>query len=272
MFVAALPRGADPADLAGRDPSALVDAVRDARPFLGFRVGRVLATAKLDTPESRARAAESALALVMEHPNPIVKRDYAGSIAMQCGVPVADLVDQVNRGVRQPHVPVPSGPAPRRDDAAEVVALRLLVHRFSDIAPYLIEALFTEPDTLGAFRAMAAALTAAPDAPVSQLVHRAIEHAEPAAAELLTRLAVDEVDPDVDAGAEARNLIGSVARRAWKRAMADAKADGDWAAATALGEARLWIDELANESDPTAESDPAGQLLLWLDGRVEERS
>src|SRR3712207_7671094 len=94
------------------------------------------------------------------------------------------------RSVQRPHVALPTPRPPRRDDAAEVVALRLLVHRFDEIAPFLTEALFSEPDTLGAFRAMATALQANGEGPVSDLVHRAIVHADPAAAELLTRLAV----------------------------------------------------------------------------------
>ncbi len=43
VAVAQLPDGADPGDLAQRDPAALAAAVDNAQPFLGFRVHRVLA-------------------------------------------------------------------------------------------------------------------------------------------------------------------------------------------------------------------------------------
>ncbi len=269
MLVAALPRGSDPADLARRDPAALAMAVRDARPFLGFRVGRALASAKLDTPEARARAAEGALAVIAEHPNEIVRREYASQVAVRCGLPPADLVRLAERRVRQPHVR-PAAAPPQLDDSAEVVALRLLVHRFADIAPYLTEALFFEPTTLGAFRAMAATVAELPDAPVSEVVHRAIERAAPGAKELLTRLAVDDVEPDVDALAEAHSLIAVVARREWQRQAAAAAASGNVAAAAELGGVRLAIDRLA-AGDADDGSVLAGELLTWLDGCVEER-
>lgn len=271
VFVAALPRGADPGELATRDLAALATAVRDARPFLGFRVGRVLGSARLDTPEARARAAETALAVIAEHPSDIVRREYAGQVAVRCGLPVEDLVRLAERRVRSPSVRVVTSGPPRLGDGAEVVALRLLVHRFADIAPFLTEVLFTDPATLGAFRAMAAAVEAAPDAPVSSLVHAAIADAEPAAAELLTRLAVDDVEPDVDAAAEARNLVTAVARRAWEREMRQAAQAPELVSLRALGAVRMLIDTAAT-SDGEAGSDAVGQLLVWLDGCVEERA
>ena len=59
VAVAALPEGVDPADLARRDPEALVVAIEEATPFLGFRLNRVLDAASLVSPEGRARAAGS---------------------------------------------------------------------------------------------------------------------------------------------------------------------------------------------------------------------
>ncbi|HET7523085.1 MAG TPA: DNA primase, partial [Acidimicrobiales bacterium] len=62
--VAAIPAGGDPADLARSDPAALLKAVDDARPFLGFRIDRLLARSDLSAPEPRARAAVEAMALI----------------------------------------------------------------------------------------------------------------------------------------------------------------------------------------------------------------
>ena len=58
VVVADLPGGSDPGDLARTDPEGLARAVKEARPFLQFRVDRMLATGDLTTPEGRARAAE----------------------------------------------------------------------------------------------------------------------------------------------------------------------------------------------------------------------
>ena len=76
LRVARLPPGSDPADLAGRDPAALAAAIRDARPYLGFAVERALDAADLSIPEGRARAAETALAVIAEHPNELVRDEY----------------------------------------------------------------------------------------------------------------------------------------------------------------------------------------------------
>ncbi|GEM_PF-31491 len=84
IAVAALPAGTDPADLGRRDPGALVRAVGEARPFLAFRVDRVLSAANLATPEGRARAAEAALSVVAEHPNELVRDQYVMEVAGRC--------------------------------------------------------------------------------------------------------------------------------------------------------------------------------------------
>src|SRR5690606_11971439 len=76
VVVAAMPAGVDPADLALRAPEELVAAVAEARPFLEFRLGRILDAADLDSAEHRARAAEEALGVIAEHPNDLVRDQY----------------------------------------------------------------------------------------------------------------------------------------------------------------------------------------------------
>ncbi len=76
-----LPAGADPGDLALSDPKRLAAAVAEARPFLEFRVNRVLGSAAIDSVEGRARAAEDALSVLAEHPDPLVQDAYALQIA-----------------------------------------------------------------------------------------------------------------------------------------------------------------------------------------------
>ena len=85
------PKGVDPADLARRDPEALVVAIKEATPFLGFRLNRVLDAASLVSPEGRARAAGAAIAVIDEHPNPLVRDGYLMEVASRCRIPVEQL-------------------------------------------------------------------------------------------------------------------------------------------------------------------------------------
>ncbi len=84
VHVADLPTGRDPGDLAREDPEALRRAVESAIPFLRFRVERVLESFDLRTVEGRARAAEAAVAVVAEHPDPLVRDPYVLEIADRC--------------------------------------------------------------------------------------------------------------------------------------------------------------------------------------------
>ncbi len=86
LAVVSLPDGADPADVARTEPAALRDGVEKAKPFLGFRVDRMLAAADLRTPEGRVRAYETAAGVVAEHPNVLVREQYLRRIADLCGV------------------------------------------------------------------------------------------------------------------------------------------------------------------------------------------
>ena len=81
VFVARLPKGSDPAELAEHDPEALRKSVADALPFLQFRLDRVLESANLATAEGRGRAAESAMAVLAEHPSELVRDQYIMQVA-----------------------------------------------------------------------------------------------------------------------------------------------------------------------------------------------
>ena len=97
VSVARLPEGVDPGALAERDPPALAAAVDDATPFLAFRLRRVVDRHPARTPEERARLAQRAMAVVNEHPDVNVRTLYAGEIAAQTGLAVADLVNAAKR-------------------------------------------------------------------------------------------------------------------------------------------------------------------------------
>ena len=79
--VADIPPGRDPADVWREDPEALVSAVKGATPFLEFRIERLLAGSDLSTLEGRAHAGERAAAMIVEHPNDLVRDQYVMRLA-----------------------------------------------------------------------------------------------------------------------------------------------------------------------------------------------
>ncbi|HEX3461207.1 MAG TPA: DNA primase [Acidimicrobiales bacterium] len=97
VVVANLPAGADPADLASSDPEAFRAAIADAKPFLQFRVERVLAAADLSTPEGRAKAADAALTAVAEHPDDLVRDQYVMQVAERTRMEPAPLRERLER-------------------------------------------------------------------------------------------------------------------------------------------------------------------------------
>jgi DNA primase len=250
VSVAALPPGVDPGDLGGRDPEGLRKAVDDAVPFLGFRVERALAAGNLSTPEGRARAAEGALAMIREHPNDLVRDQYLMEVASRCGLDPARLREMLRRG------PARGAPttatSPRREaewrETPERNALRLAIQQPEAIAPWLHESLFLDERNAAVFRALASSST----------LHEAIERADPGAAELLQRLAVE--DTDSEPGDVAALLIVERARLA----MLDVD---DAAIAT-------WVKLRMEEASPDSPMrlDAAGQLLRWLVSQSEERA
>jgi DNA primase len=91
IFVLALPAGSDPGSTA---PDTLREAVASARPFLEFRVNRILEAADLSTLEGQVRAADKALAAIAAHPNDLVRDQYLMTVADRCRIKDADRLRQ----------------------------------------------------------------------------------------------------------------------------------------------------------------------------------
>ncbi|HUR18817.1 MAG TPA: DNA primase [Acidimicrobiales bacterium] len=251
LAVAALPPGSDPGDVARRDPAALRTALEKAKPFLAFRLERVLAAADLGAPEGRARAAEAGVAVIREHPNELVRDQYVMELADRCRVDPDRLRARLSRpasagrGNAAPAEP-PRSPRPRAA-SAEVEALLLAVHRPDEVADRLEEVLFADELNLSAFRALSR----------SQTLHEAIESADPAAAALLQRLAVE--DPDVDADAVVARLVRRAGNRAVAALEAEARAKPEWA--LELSPTMGWL-KVTLEALPSAEA--TARLVPWL--------
>jgi DNA primase len=263
VAVAALPRGVDPADLARSDPEALRTAVEKAVPFLGFRVNRVLEAGELSSPEGRARTAEAALAVIAEHPSDLVRDQYVMEVASRCQLDPDRLrAGTPRRGqtaVGKVLPPSKRAPMASRQDTPEVEALRLLIGQPEDMAAWdewFQPVLFGDDLTLACFRALRSGST----------TREAIEAADPGAAELLQRLAVEDTD------AEPAEVVVRLVQQAGRRAMRDldlrARREPD--SLDYLSESH-WLGQRIDEmNDPHTCMDAAGQLLAWLTDRPEE--
>lgn len=109
VAVVELPNGSDPDELALTDPDGLRGAVEAAKPFLEFRVDRVLAAAALGTAEGRSRAADRALAVIAEHPEPFVRDQYLMELADVCRIDVDLLRESLRSGRYTEGTAVPDG-------------------------------------------------------------------------------------------------------------------------------------------------------------------
>jgi len=256
VSVARLPPGKDPGDLAQSDPGALQSAVEDSIPFLGFRLQRTLDSRATDSPEHRARLAEEAMAVVNEHPNPTVRKLYAGEVATKVGLPVSDMVQLAERGVKRPAIQVQKRRARGPMENAEFAALVLLVQEWDEIAPWLVEALFEDDANRMAFIALAE---------TAGVLEEAIEAAAPDARDVLERAAVADLNlvPDV----EARTLIAAAVRRELRSraTLIDRESIEE------DREARLEV-EMLNDTDKQRSLVAAESLLGWLNRRSEERT
>ncbi|MEI6526618.1 MAG: toprim domain-containing protein, partial [Planctomycetota bacterium] len=251
VSVAKFPAGKDPGDLSVSDPDALKEAVDHAVPFLGFRLNQVLNSRQLRSPEDRARMAQEAMAIVAEHPDQNVQKLYAGQVAAHVGLQVNDL-----SAALRTHGRAPVRVAPTRQigsaENAEFVAVAMLMQRWDDIAPWLVEDLFAQDVARRAFLAVAESGGA---------IERALELADPEARELLERAAVTDVD--ADPVMEARNLISATTRRLLARQVGVTEPDE----LHAMRDARLALERI---DDPEHADDAAEALLGWIHGANEE--
>jgi DNA primase len=288
VVVAELPGGSDPGDLARTDPDSLARAVKEARPFLQFRVDRMLGAGDLTTAEGRARAAEAALTAVAEHPDDLVRDQYIMQLADRCRVDAARLRERLDHLRAHP----PAAPAGRRgtsrrdepppmdypeDDtdpgygAAEAAApalrpgpgleaLKLAVHRPEDVADRVHPVLFADAVQREAFTALLE----------HDSVQDAVESSAPEVGIVLRRVVVEEpMAGDPELGDAVDSVILVLLRSATRRALAEIEIEsrsgggGDtWKSrAVESAQVRLWLDQL-EESE--SGRDAADRLVAWL--------
>lgn len=217
VFVAALPDGQDPGELAETDPELLRTALDEATPFLAYRIRRVLDDAELDRPEGRARAAEHAASVIAEHPNELVRDQYLVEVAGQCRIEVAQMRKLVANPPRPAPTPEPRQVAPADDydpamydgydtygddpalagghgagwgharpvPQSEVNVLRALMHAPDEVAALVLPPVFTHETSIAAYVALGE-----PDWSAR------IDEFDTETANLLRRLSVEELDGD----------------------------------------------------------------------------
>ena len=270
LSVADLPPGQDPADVGLADPARLAKAVEAARPFLAFRLERLLRAADLGSVEGRAAAAKGAVAIVAEHPDDLVRDQYLMQLADRVGIDVDRLRRATTEtkpepsGRRAPSHGGDPGAGPPRErpparDRSEIEALRVAVHEPELVADRLDGALFADPVVHEAYRVLAASAT----------FHEALEKAGGEVHELLQRLAVEDPPWGDDAATYATSVLVQLVEVAGTRRLATMVRSGDDRAS----ELKAVLETLvANRSAGTwtGAADAAAQLLPWVAGSGEE--
>jgi DNA primase len=273
VSVCRLPNGADPADLARTDPDALARSVVDAVPFLQFRLDAALSGADVSTPEGRARAAERALAVIVEHPSDLVRDQYVMQVADRCRLDPTLLRDDVARQLRTGTArPLPrprrSGAAPQvGGDRAGLEALRLALHAPKTTLPRLSAALFVDDVQRLAYEAIAAGATHA------EVIDAALAEGEEDVAELLSRLIVEEPQ-QVPIGTDpVTSVVAQLVRHATSRVLTEREAavrSGELAARDVIDEISVAKELLSHLEGPEG-SDAERELVEWLESEEGTR-
>lgn len=258
VAVADLPDGVDPGDLARSDPDRLRLAITNAKPFLGFRVERALTGGDMSTVEGRARTAEAALEMVAEHPDPLVKDQYAMEIAGRCRIE-PDLVRRIlaQESVRKTDLISPEIRRPARRvnhrESSETEGLRLLMQHPDQMRPLVLAELFADELHAAVYDQLAR----------FESLHDAIAQSETDVAEAIQRLSVEE------STAEPEDVAGLLWSHYLKRRIEDhqiqARSARTPADIAAFSTDNAWfkgqLDEL---QDPDRRGPAVAGLLGWL--------
>ncbi len=304
--VVRLPEGSDPDELSRSDPEALAAAVQAAEPMLRFRLERVLGAEVADTPEARARRATTALGVVAEHPDPMVRDPYLLEVADRSRLDPSLLRTQLEElrtrvgsgeaastpsastaarsGRPADGDPGPSGPEadafgdepairtpPRPVGKVHTTEMAVLIHLASqpdsELAALPAE-LFTHPLA----RSVRSALVSAGS------VAQAVAEADPESweARLLSRLAVSE--PDGTPEEAAHSLVARAGSRAMEELEAELRqADRDEAGTSVTSELlnlHAWVARRVDQlREPETAEVSARALVAYLRGdEGEDRS
>lgn len=257
VAVADLPDGADPGELAQKDPERLRAAIANAKPFLGFRVSRVLDAGNFDTAEGRARTAEAALAMVAEHPDPLVRDQYAIDIASRCRLEdslVRRILEQGARPAAQRRVPEIRR-APEDRQSPELEALRLTIVQSEAMRALIVPDLFADELYAATFNAMISTTN----------LREAIDFGGPEVGELVQRLSVEDSD------IEPMDVAGRLWQRYLERRIEDCRREARFATESAqlrvLNDQMGWFKaRVAELPEISTRATAVEGLLAWFNG------
>jgi len=277
VFVAHLPKGQDPAELAQHDPEALRKSVVDAVPFLRFRLDRVLEGANLATAEGRGRAAEHAMEVLAEHPSELVRDQYIMQVASTLRLEESLLRPRVAELARNPKARTANEPPPitvGQPRSARLPmprpgleALRLRVHVPNDVKDRLIAAYFVNDVQREIFEGLSS------DRSLSEVIDELDRRGEEEAAHVLSQLAVDELDREYtveDVTAVVSQLIRSAVTIELKNVARDLN-DGTMAPEVADVTVRDVKERLVLLESPSGQL-AENELREWLLERTSSRS
>jgi DNA primase len=242
--------------------------------FLKFRIGRVLGAADLTSPGGRAKAAEAATEVIRGHPQPTVRDQYLMEVAGTCRVEPETLRAQLRRPAPPPveaptdrrrvpnepsdeEPPPPRRPAAELRDSPELEVLRHVVHGWEAVEPWIrYPELFDTDLSRRTFLALMAHAT----------VPEAIDAADPEVADLLIRLATDELQAEpFDAVVR---FLTETARREVRTLTAQVSVHPD---DPELLRRQHWLTQTIDRlRDPNAAGEAAEQLVAWVGSRGEE--
>jgi DNA primase len=273
VAVADLPAGVDPGELALSDPQRLAAAVTGARSFLEFRVDRAIRSVDRSSGEGRARAAEQALVMVAEHPDPLVRDQYVMTVASRCQFEPDLIRSMLRQGPRRAATGWPTSRwgGQQLGDNPELEALRLAVHERDEISGLLVPELFSDE----LYALVYALVTEAPT------MHEVIERGGPEVAEVVYRLLAQEAEASHTSSTLAP--LGDpmdVASRLWQRYLErqiercrrDAR-EADSGAYALLVEDMKWLRlQLEDLREPERRATAVKGLLAWVLEDSEELS
>jgi DNA primase len=219
--VADLPLGRDPGDLWKEDAAKLQKGLDNAKPFLEFKVDRLLQSSSVDTAEARAKVARRAVAIVRQHPNEIVRSTYIGRLSEQLKID-KNWFDRALLSGRLGDLEVDTREFHSAPDISrrELDVLRWAIHRPDLVADWLDKSLLVDPTARSVFELLTETAT----------FHEALDASEGPTRDLLQRLAVEEPevvdDADELATLQARLMTNTVEPAA-QRVLEAMLRDGD---------------------------------------------
>jgi DNA primase len=277
VFVAHLPKGQDPADLARTDPEELRKSISEAVPFLQFRLDRVLESANVSTAEGRARAAERAMEVLAEHPSEFVRDQYIMQVGSTLRLEESLLRPRVAELARNPKPRITNEAPPELVDRPRTArlpmprpgleALRLRVHFPHDVKDRLIAAYFVNDVQREIFEGLST------DRSLSEVIDDLDRRGEEEAARVLSQLAVDELDREYtveDVTAVVSQLIRSAVNAELKNVTRDLH-DGVLAPEVADVTVRDVKERLVLLDSPSGQL-AENELRDWLVERTSSRS